>query len=133
MDDHPTIIADDDLHPTVSDRLAESRCRWQLGIRQNHRRHQIRKFTATKTPFAKIPPPGKQQGGRNPMPACCRRHLPMPLMALLDDPKLLRKAPSTPTPTVYHFQSANLRTIRMPSHKDSQQQIMRKQQAVYAG
>ena len=61
-----------------------------------------------------------------------RRHLPMALMALLDDPKLLLKAPTTPTPGVDHFETANLRTIRMTSHTDSQQQITRERKATYA-
>ena len=62
-----------------------------------------------------------------------RRHLPMAMMALLDDPKLLLKAPTTPTAGVDHFETANLRTIRMPSHKDSQQQMTRERKAAYAG
>ncbi len=66
------------------------------------------------------------------MPARRRRHLPMALMALLDDPKLLLKAPTTPTAGVHHFETTNLRTIRMPSHKDSQQQITRERKAAHA-
>ena len=68
------------------------------------------------------------------MPARRRRHLPMTLMALLDDPKLLLKTPTPPAAGVDHFETTNLmRTIRMPSHKDSQQQITRERKAAYAG
>ena len=54
-------------------------------------------------------------------------------MTLLDDPKLLFKAPTTSPTRVYHFETTNLRTIRMPSHKDTQQQITQESKAAYAG
>jgi hypothetical protein len=119
--------------PTFGASLLQAGSRRQLRIRENHRRHQIRKIAATKTPFAKIPPPGKQQGRRNPMPARRRRNLPMTLMALFDDTKLLFKAPTTSPPGINHFQTTNLRTIRMPSHKDTQHQITQESKAAYAG
>ena len=67
------------------------------------------------------------------MPARRRRHLPMALMALLHDPKLLLKTPTTSSPGINHFQTTNLRTIRMPSHKDSSHQITQESKAAYAG
>ena len=68
------------------------------------------------------------------MPASRRRNLPMALMALFDDPKLLLKAPTPPPAGVDHFETTNLmRTIRMPSHKHSQHQITRERKAAYAG
>jgi hypothetical protein len=134
IDDHPTIITDYNLHATVSDWLTNNRTGRQLRIGKNHRRYQIRNIDAAKASFAKIPPPGKQQGGRDAMPASRRRHLPMTSMALFDDPKLLLKAPTSPPASVDHFQTTNLmRTIRMPSHKDSQHQITRRRKAAYAG
>jgi hypothetical protein len=87
--------------------------RRQLRIGKNHRRHQIRNVGAAKAPFAKIPPPGKQQGGRDPMPASRRRHLPMTLVALFDNPELLFKAPATSPTRINHFETTNLRTIRL--------------------
>ena len=58
----------------------------------------------------------------------------MTLMTLFDDPKLLTKAPTSPPAGVDHLQKANLmRTIRMRSHKESQDQITRGQKATYAG
>ena len=95
------------------------------GLGQHNSRHQITDVDTTKTSFTTIPPPRKQQRGGIPMATRRRRHLPMAMMALLDDPKLLLKAPTTPTAGVDHFETANLRTIRMPSHKDSQQQMTR--------
>ena len=66
------------------------------------------------------------------MPARRRRHLPMALMALFDNPKLLLKTPTTAPASVHHFETTNLRTIRMPSHKDTQQQITQESKAAYA-
>ena len=58
------------------------------------------------------------------MPASRRRHLPMTLMALFDEPMLHHKAPTSPPAGVDHLHTTNLmRTIRMPSHKESQHQI----------
>jgi hypothetical protein len=66
------------------------------------------------------------------MPASRRRNLPMALMALFDNPMLLLKSPTPPAAGVDHFQTTNLRTIRMPSHKDTQQQITQESKAAYA-
>ena len=58
----------------------------------------------------------------------------MALMALFDDPKLLLRIPTPPPAGVNHFQTTNLmRTIRMPSHKDSQHQTTRERKAAYPG
>jgi hypothetical protein len=63
------------------------------------------------------------------MPARRRRYLTMALMALLDDPKLLLEALATTPAGVDHLEPANLRTVLMPGHKDSQQHYIRSEQA----
>jgi hypothetical protein len=94
-------------------------------IRQHDRRHQIRDLGATKATFTESAAPAKQQRTRYPMTTRRRRGLPMTLKALLDDPKLLLKAPTPTTASVDHFETTNLRTILMTIHKDSQHQITR--------
>jgi len=46
----------------------------------------------------------------------------------------LRRSEASPQSSIHHFQTTNLmRTIRMPSHKDNQQQITQEAKAAYAG
>jgi hypothetical protein len=53
----------------------------------------------------------------------------MALMALLDKSKLLLEAPATTPARVDHLEPANLRTVLTPGHKDTQQHLLRSEQA----
>ncbi|MGI9490249.1 MAG: hypothetical protein ACR2RF_31050 [Geminicoccaceae bacterium] len=57
----------------------------------------------------------------------------MTLMALLDNPKLLLKAPATTTPSINNIKTTNLRTVLMTIHKLSTHHITRNRQAAHAG
>jgi len=56
----------------------------------------------------------------------------MTLVALLDNPKFLLKAPTTMTTGVHHFQTTKLRTVFMTIHKLSEHHITRNRQAANA-
>ena len=62
-----------------------------------------------------------------------RKCMPMTLMALLDDSKLLLEAPATTTAGIDHFETTNLRTVLMTVHKESRRQITKDRQADCAG